>query len=119
MLNDIGLTQTKEPFEHLLTQGMVIKDGAKMSKSKGNVVDPDKIIKNYGAVSEQVCLAMLKNVSKIASTNISLSITGIAGPAGATKKKPVGLVYITLIHNEQLKTKEVIFFKDRLINKKF
>ena len=49
VLNDIGLTQTKEPFDHLLTQGMVIKDGAKMSKSKGNVVDPDEIIKKYGA----------------------------------------------------------------------
>ena len=54
VLNDIGLTQTKEPFEHLLTQGMVIKDGAKMSKSKGNVVDPDKIIKNYGADTARV-----------------------------------------------------------------
>ena len=54
VLNDIGLTQTKEPFEHLLTQGMVIKDGAKMSKSKGNVVDPDKIIKNYGADTARI-----------------------------------------------------------------
>ena len=54
VLNDIGLTQTKEPFDHLLTQGMVIKDGAKMSKSKGNVVDPDEIIKKYGADTARI-----------------------------------------------------------------
>ncbi len=48
-LNSLGYTNSKEPFKKLLTQGMVLKDGAKMSKSKGNVVDPDKIIKKYGA----------------------------------------------------------------------
>lgn len=46
---DMGLLSVEEPFRHLLTQGMVIKDGAKMSKSKGNVVDPDYIIQKYGA----------------------------------------------------------------------
>jgi leucyl-tRNA synthetase len=46
---DLGLLEAREPFTNLLTQGMVIKDGAKMSKSKGNVVDPDEIIKTYGA----------------------------------------------------------------------
>jgi leucyl-tRNA synthetase len=49
VLNDFGLVAAREPFENLLTQGMVIKDGAKMSKSKGNVVDPDYMIKRYGA----------------------------------------------------------------------
>jgi leucyl-tRNA synthetase len=48
-LADLGLLETREPFTNLLTQGMVIKDGAKMSKSKGNVVDPDEIINTYGA----------------------------------------------------------------------
>ncbi|MDD3726487.1 MAG: leucine--tRNA ligase [Candidatus Ratteibacteria bacterium] len=48
VLNDIGYVDFKEPFENLLCQGMVIKDGAKMSKSKGNVVDPEDIIKTYG-----------------------------------------------------------------------
>ncbi|MCF8723236.1 leucyl-tRNA synthetase [Nitrospina gracilis] len=49
VFRDLGLVQSNEPFSHLLTQGMVIKDGAKMSKSKGNVVDPDRIIERYGA----------------------------------------------------------------------
>ena len=48
-LNKLGYTNSKEPFKRLLTQGMVLKDGAKMSKSKGNVVDPDKIVEKYGA----------------------------------------------------------------------
>jgi leucyl-tRNA synthetase len=54
VLNDLGLTQALEPFDHLLTQGMVIKDGAKMSKSKGNVIDPDEIISNYGADTARI-----------------------------------------------------------------
>ena len=67
------------------------------NESKINVLKvPKKIIKKYGAVSEEVCLAMVKNVSKIAKTNMSVSITGIAGPSGGTKKKPVGLVYIAV-----------------------
>ncbi len=48
-LRDIGLLDIDEPFKNLLTQGMVLKDGAKMSKSKGNTVDPDEIFENYGA----------------------------------------------------------------------
>ncbi len=49
VLNDLGYTDSREPFKRLLTQGMVLKDGAKMSKSKGNVVDPDSIVEKYGA----------------------------------------------------------------------
>ena len=49
VLKDLGYTSSNEPFKNLLTQGMVLKDGSKMSKSKGNVVDPDKIISQYGA----------------------------------------------------------------------
>jgi leucyl-tRNA synthetase len=57
VMRDIGLTSISEPFNTLLTQGMVIKDGAKMSKSKGNVVDPDFLIKKYGADTVRVfCL---------------------------------------------------------------
>ena len=52
------------------------------------------IIKKYGAVSRECCYAMVNNLSKISKTNLNISITGIAGPRGGTKKKPVGLVYI-------------------------
>mgnify|MGYP001169703505 FL=1 len=52
------------------------------------------IIRKYGAVSHECCLAMVKNLSKISKANINVSITGIAGPKGGTKQKPVGLVYI-------------------------
>ena len=55
---------------------------------------PKKIIKRYGAVSIQCCLSMVNNLSKISKSKICVSITGIAGPSGGTKKKPVGLVYI-------------------------
>ena len=55
---------------------------------------PKKIISKYGAVSKECCLSMVKNLSKISNANISISITGIAGPNGGTKLKPVGLVYI-------------------------
>ena len=48
-LRDLGYHNIKEPFERLLTQGMVLKDGSKMSKSKGNTVDPDEIVQKYGA----------------------------------------------------------------------
>ncbi|HQM75973.1 MAG TPA: leucine--tRNA ligase [Syntrophorhabdaceae bacterium] len=55
VLNEFGFVEEREPFLNLLTQGMVIKDGAKMSKSKGNVVDPDYLIKKYGADTTRLC----------------------------------------------------------------
>ncbi len=53
-----------------------------------------KIITKYGAVSHECCSAMVNNLSKISKANINISITGIAGPKGGTKQKPVGLVFI-------------------------
>ena len=53
-----------------------------------------KIIKKYGAVSVQCCLAMVNNLSKISKSKVCVSITGIAGPKGGSKHKPVGLVFI-------------------------
>ena len=65
------------------------------NKAKINILKvPKKIIMKHGAVSYETCLSMVKNLNKISKTNISLSITGIAGPNGGTTKKPVGLVYI-------------------------
>ena len=52
------------------------------------------IFKKHGAVSHECCLAMVNNLSKISKAHINVSITGIAGPKGGTKQKPVGLVYI-------------------------
>ena len=55
---------------------------------------PQKIIRKFGAVSVQCCLAMVNNLSKISKSKICVSVTGIAGPKGGSKKKPVGMVYI-------------------------
>ncbi|MBU1086627.1 MAG: leucine--tRNA ligase [Candidatus Omnitrophica bacterium] len=55
-LNSIDMVDFKEPFDKLLTQGMVLKDGEVMSKSKGNIVDPDEMIKQFGADSLRVCI---------------------------------------------------------------
>tara|TARA_X000001036_G_scaffold331737_1_gene310481 strand:- start:469 stop:939 length:471 start_codon:yes stop_codon:yes gene_type:complete len=55
---------------------------------------PKKLIKKYGAVSVQCCLTMVNNLSKISKSKVCVSITGIAGPKGGSKQKPVGLVYI-------------------------
>ena len=68
-----------------------------------------KIIKKYGAVSEQVCKAMAKNVSKIGKTNMSVSVTGIAGPSGGSKKKPVGLVYIGIKKGNKIHVQKCLF----------
>ena len=70
---------------------------------------PKKIINRYGAVSKECCLAMVKKISKISKANISVSITGIAGPNGGTKIKPVGLVYIGIKKNNKIVIKEKKF----------
>ena len=75
-----------------------------------------KIIKKYGAVSDEVCLAMAKKVSKIAKTSMSVSITGIAGPKGGTKKKPVGLVYIGIKKGNKIKVKKYLFKNEANMN---
>ena len=65
------------------------------NQSKIKVLKVNKdIIRKYGSVSHECCLAMVKNLSKISRASINISITGIAGPKGGTKQKPVGLVYI-------------------------
>ena len=70
---------------------------------------PKKIISKYGSVSKECCLSMVKNLSKISKANISISITGIAGPNGGTKFKPIGLVYIGLKKGNKIIVKENIF----------
>ena len=80
------------------------------NQSKINVLKVSKnIIRKYGSVSAPVCLAMVKNLSKISKTNISVSITGIAGPSGGTKIKPVGLVYVGIKRGNRSEVKKYLF----------
>ena len=67
------------------------------------------IIRKYGAVSHECCLAMVNNLSKISKANINVSITGIAGPKGGTKKKPVGLVYIGVKKGNKILVNRYLF----------
>ena len=64
------------------------------------------IIKKYGAVSDECCKIMVKNLSKISKSKINISITGIAGPGGASKDKPVGLVFIGIKKGNEIIIKE-------------
>ena len=68
-----------------------------------------KIITKYGAVSHECCYAMVNNLSKISKANINVSITGIAGPRGGTKKKPVGLVYIGVKKGGKIEINKFLF----------
>ena len=68
-----------------------------------------KIIIKHGAVSYETCLSMVKNLNRISKTNISVSITGIAGPKGGTKQKPVGLVFIGVKKGNKTLVKKFLF----------
>ena len=83
-----------------------------------------KIIKKYGAVSVQCCLAMVSNLSKISKSKICISITGIAGPKGGSKQKPVGLVYIgirigkkVVVNKCNFKNKGRLFIQKQTVRK--
>ena len=67
------------------------------------------IIQKYGAVSHECCSMMVNNLSKISKANISVSITGIAGPKGGTKSKPVGLVYIGIKKGNKISVNKCLF----------
>ena len=80
------------------------------NQAKINILKVKKnIIKKYGAVSPQCCQAMVKNLAKISKAQINVSITGIAGPNGGTKTKPVGLVYIGVKKNNKILITKSIF----------
>jgi nicotinamide-nucleotide amidase len=85
------------------------------NQAKISVLKVNKsIIQKYGAVSPQCCEAMVKNLAKISKAQINVSITGIAGPNGGTKSKPVGLVYIGVKKNNKLLiTKNLFKYKNR------
>ena len=93
----------------VFTMGLITySDQTKMSILKV----PKKIIQKHGAVSIQCCLSMVNNLSKISKSKACVSITGIAGPSGGTKQKPVGLVYIGVKNG-----KKVIVSKSQFKNK--
>ena len=73
---------------------------------------PSSIIKKYGAVSEKCCLKMVEGLSKLSKSKINISITGIAGPKGGSKSKPVGLVYIGIKKGKKI-TINKYFFKNK------
>mgnify|MGYP001452144949 CR=1 FL=1 len=78
--------------------------------SKINVLGVSKkIIKKYGAVSEQCCSAMVNNLKKISKSHICVSITGIAGPNGGSKQKPIGLVYIGIKKGNKINVNKSLF----------
>ena len=80
------------------------------NKAKINILKVnDNIIKKYGAVSHECCSEMVKNLSKISKANINVSITGIAGPNGGTKQKPVGLVYIGIKRGNKIQINKCLF----------
>ena len=95
------------------------------NQSKNSVLKiPKKILRKYGAVSYETCLSMVRNLSKIGKTGVSVSITGIAGPKGGTRKKPVGLVYIgikkgnkTLVKKHLFKNKGRLYIQKAAVNK--
>ena len=80
------------------------------NQSKNHVLKvPKKIIRKHGSVSMQCCLSMLNNLSKISKSNIAVSITGIAGPSGGSKQKPVGLVYVGIKKGNKIKIHKYLF----------
>ena len=95
------------------------------NQSKNTILKvPKKIIRIYGAVSYETCLSMVRNLSKIGKTGVSVSITGIAGPKGGTRKKPVGLVYIgikkgnkALVKKHLFKNKGRLYIQKTAVNK--
>ena len=85
---------------------------------------PKQVIKKNGAVSVQCCLAMVNNLSKISKSKVCISITGIAGPKGGSKKKPVGLVYIgvkigkkVIVNKYNFKNNGRIFIQKQTVKK--
>ena len=85
---------------------------------------PKLIIKKYGAVSVQCCLSMVNNLSKISKSKVCVSITGIAGPKGGSKQKPVGLVYIgikvgkkVVINKSNFRNKGRLFIQKQTVKK--
>ena len=70
---------------------------------------PNKTLKKYGAVSSEIAALMARSIKKLSGCNIGISITGIAGPSGGSKEKPVGLIYFGLAKGNKIKIKKMLF----------
>ena len=104
MLSSV-ITSVSGSFK-VFTMGLVTYS----NQSKNRLLKvPKQIFKNHGAVSIQCCFSMVNNLSKICKSNVSVSITGIAGPSGGTKQKPIGLVYIGLKKANKVKINRFLF----------
>ena len=80
------------------------------NQSKINILKIKRnIIIKHGAVSYETCLSMVKNLSLMSKTHVSVSITGVAGPGGGTKSKPVGLVYVGVKKGKKILIKKYLF----------
>ena len=100
-----ALTSVSESSK-VFTMGLVTYS----NQSKNHVLKvPKQIIRKHGAVSMQCCLSMINNLSKISKSNIAVSITGIAGPSGGSKQKPVGLVYVGIKKGNKIKIHKCLF----------
>lgn len=78
---------------------------------------PQETLEKFGAVSSETAVAMAEGIKMISGADFGISTTGIAGPTGGTKEKPVGLVYIGIANGERSFSKKFLFFKDRISNK--
>jgi nicotinamide-nucleotide amidase len=88
------------------------------NKAKQEILGvPEDVLKKYGAVSTEIAEAMAMGIRQRASVDYGLATTGIAGPTGGTKDKPVGLVYIAIATKDHVTVKRFLFSGDRLANK--
>jgi leucyl-tRNA synthetase len=104
VLRDLGLASGPEPFQKLICQGMVLKDGSKMSKSKGNIVDPDEVISKYGADALRLFMIFAAPIEK------EIDWTGFEGIEGASRF----LKRVTRLVEDHGVTAEALPAKDQL-----
>jgi leucyl-tRNA synthetase len=111
VLRDLGLTSGDEPFSKLICQGMVLKDGFKMSKSKGNIVDPDEVIARYGADALRLFMIFAAPIEK------EIDWTGFEGIEGATRflKRVTRLVDEHIVTTEPLPAKELLSTEEKAL----
>ena len=120
VINLLRKKKLKISFAESCTGGMLassitaIRGSSKIfthsNQSKINILKVRRnIIIKHGAVSYETCLSMVKNLSLISKTHVSVSITGVAGPGGGTKSKPVGLVYIGVKKGKKILIKKYLF----------